>query len=135
MNIIVNQVQARVPVAVVSLKGDLDGSNYMALIDQARQVYGNGTRHMLLDLTQVPYMSSAGVVALHTIALLLGGEQPPDPQHGWASLRSLGSENRGTQHQLKLLGLQAHPERTLMLAGMKEFFEVYPDLESALASF
>ena len=38
-----------------------------ALIDDVRPLYDGGTRHLLLDLTDLTFMSSSGLVALHSI--------------------------------------------------------------------
>src|SRR5512134_3305820 len=78
MNIIVSQEQGRVPVAVMRLEGQLDGQNFQEVIGKAREVYDSGTRNILLDLDALTYISSAGLVALHTIALMFRGESTPD---------------------------------------------------------
>jgi hypothetical protein len=53
---------------------------------------------ILLDLSSASFVSSSGLVAIHSIALLLHGEQPPDLEQGgrpftlwnvgWAPARS-----------------------------------------------
>lgn len=138
MNLIVEQVEGRVPVTVVGIHGDLDGSNYQELIAKAKDLYKTGTRRLLLDLSDMPYMSSAGLVALHSVLLLLRGEEPPDPQSGWNAYHAVARDrdaSSGAQPYLKLLGPQPKVARTLQVTGMKEFFEIHTDLNTAIASF
>jgi anti-anti-sigma regulatory factor len=135
MNITVNQVQARVPVAVVGVAGALDASNFEDLIAQGKEMHAAGTRHVLLDLTDTSFMSSSGLVALHSITLLMQGKEPPDLEHGWSALHDVGGAGAGPQQHVKLLNPQPKVDRTLTVSGMKEFYEIYTNRDTALASF
>jgi anti-anti-sigma factor len=79
MEITVSQAQGRVPVTILRVTGQLDGQNYQKLIARAREVYEAGAQDLLFDLGDLTYISSAGLVSLHAIALLLRGESPPTP--------------------------------------------------------
>ena len=136
MNIIVENAQGRVPVTILELHGDLDGSNYQEVIARARDLYGAGMRHLLIDMGDTAYMSSAGLVALHSVILLLRGEQPPDPDSGWSAFHAIAREQGGgVQKAVKLLNPQPRVRRTLEMTGMQEFFEVYTDRQAAVESF
>jgi anti-anti-sigma regulatory factor len=135
MNISTSQVPGRVPVTVLSIQGDLDGSNYKELIAKAQELYQAGARHLILDMSQVPFMSSAGIMALHSTALLIQGDKTPDPEQGWAALHAATEKSNSMQTGVKLVNLQPKVDRTVQLAGMKSFFEIYPDLAAAMASF
>lgn len=135
MNISTSQVAGRVPVTVLSIQGDLDGSNYKELIAKAQELYQAGARHLILDMSQVPFMSSAGIMALHSTALLIQGDKTPDPEQGWAALHAATEKSNSLQTGVKLVNLQPKVDRTVQLAGMKSFFEIYPDLAAAIASF
>jgi len=136
MNIIVENAQGRVPVTILELHGDLDGSNYQEVIARARDLYGAGMRHLLIDMGDTAYMSSAGLVALHSVILLLRGEQPPDPDSGWSAFHAIAREQGGgMQKAVKLLNPQPRVRRTLEMTGMQEFFEVYTDRQAAVESF
>ncbi len=100
MNFSVHQMQGKVPVTIMGIQGDVDGSTYMAVIDKAQSLCRAGTRDLLVDLTGVPYLSSAGLVALHHIALLMRGDQPPDPTQGWAALRAIAMEQGSVQRHV-----------------------------------
>jgi anti-anti-sigma regulatory factor len=136
MNITVENAQGRVPVTVLELHGDLDGSNYQEVISRTRDLYGTGMRHLLIDMGDMPYMSSAGLVALHSVILLLRGEQPPDPESGWSAFHAIAREQGGgVQNAVKLLNPQPRVRRTLEMTGMQEFFEIFTDRQAAVESF
>ncbi len=136
MQILVDQVHGRIPVTVLAIQGDLDASNYDQVIAKARELYAAGARHLLLDLAAMPFMGSSGVVALHSVALLMHGETPPDPKAGWAAFHSIDQVRTGGVQQLvKLLNPQPKVGRTLQMTSMNDFFEIYTDRQAAIASF
>ena len=108
------------------------------MITAARTTYETGTRHVVVDLSQTPYMSSAGLIALHSIALLMRGSEPPSPESGWNAYHAITRDQTGSesgQPHIKLLKLQPKIQRTLEMTGMDTFFQVYSDLAAAVASF
>jgi anti-anti-sigma regulatory factor len=136
MYIIADEVRGEVPVTVLQLHGELDRSNYQTVIDRAREAYDAGARDLLLDLEFVPFTGSSGLVALHSIALLLRGERPPDPEAGWGTLRSFdGEPEPGLKGHVKLLNPQPSVEQVLKMAGFDRFLEIHTDQEAAIASF
>lgn len=136
MNFSVEAVQEKVPVTILAPDGDVDGSNYQALIGKAQELHAAGVQFLLLDLQHVNYMSSAGLVALHSISKLLAGEAIPDSQSGWDAYHSVQRDRpTGVNQQLKLLNPQPRVEKLLEMAGMNAAFEIYSDRSAALASF
>jgi anti-anti-sigma regulatory factor len=136
MNITIDQAEDRVPVTILGLHGELDASNYQEVIAKAREVYDAGARHILLDMSDVPFMASSGLVALHSIAVLLRGEEPPDPESGWGAFHAIDRDrDAGLQQHIKLLNPQPEVDRVLEMSGLKEFFEVHTNQETAVASF
>jgi anti-anti-sigma factor len=137
MRITLKQMQGRVPFVVMSIHGDLDASNYEQVILKAHELYQAGTRHVLLDLGDMPFMGSSGVVAIHSIALLMRGEQAPDPQAGWQAFHSIDQarSSGGMQQQVKLLNPQPKVDRTLRMTSMNDFFEIFTDMQAAVDSF
>jgi anti-anti-sigma factor len=136
MDITVEQVAGRVPVTVVSVQGDLDAANYAALIAKGRELYEAGARHLLIDLSGVAYMGSSGLVALHSLAVLLRGEQGADGQTSWQGFHRLERDiEAGSQQGVKLLNPPAAVTRVLETSGMNAFFEIHQDRQAAVASF
>jgi anti-anti-sigma regulatory factor len=137
MVILVTQKQGRVPVTVLHLEGRLDGQNYQELIAKGQELHKAGVRDILLDLTDLSYISSAGMVAFHNIALLLRGEKPPSPDQGWNAYRSMGrsSSESNTQEHFKLFNPQAEVNHILDMVGFNTIFEIFTDLDEAINSF
>ena len=136
MNLVVSQAQGRVPVTIIQVDGDLDGSSYQALIDKGSELCKAGACYMVVDLTKTPYMSSAGLVALHSLALMLRGEPPPDPQSGWEAYRAIArDQDKALPQPLKLLNPQPKVGKVLTTTGFSAFLEIHTDLASAIASF
>ena len=136
MNMSDEQAQAKVPVTILRLQGDVDGSNYRQVIDRVKALYEAGARHLLIDLSGVPYMSSAGLIALHSASLLFQKQPLPDAEYGWRAIRALGEvEQVGRQPFVKLLKLQPRVAGVLGQTGMLPYFETFDDEAAALASF
>ena len=136
MHIAVTEVQGTVPVTVLQIQGEIDASNYQRVTARAKQAYDAGTRNLILDLSEVPFMASSALVALHSVALLMRGEATPDPEAGWGALRSIDREREaGLQQHVKLLNPQPKVERVLKMASVAGSSEIYTDQEEAVASF
>jgi anti-anti-sigma regulatory factor len=114
----------------------LDGQSYQSLIASAQEVMNGGSKDILLDLADLTFISSAGLVSLHVIALLLRGEAMPDLEHGWAALKSVGrSRDSGVQKHIKLLNPRPEVINVLDMVGFSSFFEIFTDRQKALDSF
>jgi len=136
MNISVSQAQGKVPVTVIKLEGQLDGQNYQDVIARAQELYREGARDFLLDLSELTYISSAGLVALHSITLMARGDEMPDVQGGWSAYRSMGrSSEAGMQKHVKLLNPRTEIMSVLDMVGFSSVFEIYTNLDEAVNSF
>lgn len=136
MNLTIEHIEGDVGLAILGIEGDLDASNYRDVIAKAREAYDQGTRYFLIDMNQMSFMSSSGLVALHVIVQLLRGEAPPEEDSGWGALRAVAHDrDSGAQRRVKLLNPQPIVSRTLEKTGMTEFFEIYTERAMAVASF
>lgn len=136
MDIHVDQAQGSAPVSIVRVHGDIDASNFQQLIDQVQAAYHAGTRNVLLDMSQVGYMSSAGLVAMQAIMQILKGQDVPDMEDGWGALHSIGSmDTSQTQPNFKILSPQPAIDTALDRVGFKDFIAVFTDEAEAVASF
>ena len=136
--ITIEEEQARIPVTIAHLVGELDASSYQALIDKTVELYEDGTRDLLLDLSQLVFMSSTGLVALHTMALVLRGEKISESESGWNTFQSITRDlQTGTDPEthLKLLNPQSRVKKTLDISGFAKILTIYETREEALASF
>jgi anti-anti-sigma factor len=127
----VEHVEGRVPITILALDGELDASNFEALIDEVRGLYDGGTRQLLLDLSGLRFMASSGLVALHSIVRIMHGEPPPDPEAGWSALHASSGER---QTEVQLAAPQPGVERVLGRTGLDRLFIVHPDRDAAVAA-
>ena len=134
MEIEVSIHEAREPVAVMSIKGNVDASNYVEMVHKAQEIYNNPVHNLILDLSEVPFISSAGLVAIHKISLIYSGGQQEVEQDG-KETRPDFTHNANARKRVKLLNPQPGVDQILEVAGLKLFFKVFYDLESAIQSF
>ena len=136
MEIFVSEAQGKVPVTILRPEGRVDGQNYRELISKAAELYDAGARNILLDLSEVTYISSAGIVALHTIALMLRGESLPNAEEGWNTLRATGrASEAGVQQHLKLLNPRPEVNMVLEMVGFAAYLEAFQDQDKAIRAF
>ena len=136
MNITFSKAVGRVQVAVIRVDGQLDGQTYLQLIDRAKELYKEGARDFLIDLTDLTYISSAGLVALHSIALLTKGEELHDTEAGWSAYRSMGKTSAaGMQEHIKLLNPREEVKGVLEMVGFDRVFSIFTDFDEAVKSF
>ena len=126
----------KVPVTVLSPRGAVDGSNYKDLIIKTKELQETGTRYLLLDLGNVTFLSSAGLVALHKIVLLMRGEKIGDLEPGWDALHAIDRDQPAMKEPcFKVLNPQPRVTKTLQISGMENYFEIYTDQQTAIDSF
>jgi anti-sigma B factor antagonist len=108
MEITINDVQAA---KVVEIAGDLDGNT--APEAQARiQPHARQDAKIVLDMSKVPYMSSAGLRMLLVL------------------YRSIA----GSGGKVVLVGLSGELEDTMRLTGFLDFFAHYATLDDGIAA-
>jgi anti-anti-sigma regulatory factor len=130
-------VRGRVPVTILHPDAALNASSYRDLIAKAREVYQVGARDVVLDMRDVPAITSSGLAALYSAAVVLRGEEPPDLEAGWFTFHAMAREleSGSRQPHLKLLGPQPQVKRALEQVGFENFLEIHDDLERAVVSF
>jgi anti-anti-sigma regulatory factor len=125
-----------VTVTVLKLIGNVDGSNYHQVIQKGNELYRSGMRKLLLDLSQVSFLSSAGLVALHRLSLMLRGISDPEPESGWQALGDISKDvDEGYQANLKILNPQPRVLKTLEMSGFSNFIEIYQEADKAISAF
>ena len=134
MEIEVSIHEAQEPVAVMRIKGKIDASNFVEIINQSQEIYKKPVHNLIIDLSEVPFISSAGLVAIHKISLIYSGGQQEVEQKG-KETRPDFTHNANARKRVKLLSPQPGVDQILEVAGLKLFFKVFYDLESAIQSF
>ena len=132
MEITVSNEQGRVPVTVFRVKGDINMNTSDQLMTQARQAIESGARDLVLDFSEVPYMSSAGIRVLNSLFSMLRGDTPAESD---AAMKQGLRDGTFKSPHLKLVNPTRHVREVLSMAGFDMFLEIHPNLKDALASF
>jgi anti-anti-sigma factor len=135
MKMTVEHVHGTAPTSILSLEGDLDASNYQDVVARVRQLYDLGFRNLLVDLSSVSFMSSSGIVALHSMVLIMRGENAHHSEAGWNAFHAIEQDQSGLQRHIKLLNPQPRVLQTLQKTGLDAFFEIFTERRAALTSF
>ncbi len=117
------------PVKILHLAGGLDSGTQSLLMDAAHAEQAAGTRFLLIDLTKLDFIASAGLAALHNIYKLF------TPQ---AAVDNWDKQNHGEPYKseyVKLAGASPSVYYVLNLAGFLQNIPIYPDVDGALKSF
>ena len=134
MTIGVDHVEGDPPVAVVTLEGELDASNYEGVIDAVRQAYAGGARGLVLDMAGVSFMASSGLFALHSAVRIMRGETPPDPEMGWGALHEMSQDHDTSEPNVRLAAAQESIARVLERTGMTKLFGISDSRDDAVAA-
>ena len=134
MEIKVLTENGRVPVTVMHIDGNIDSSTYEGFQKKAEESIKGGYRHILIDLSHVKFVSSAGLRALHN---LFNELRALDPESNLTDEEVKHGINEGTYKSphLKLLNLSPETRTAFELAGFDMFIETYSDMKTAVASF
>ena len=136
MNITTTQRQGRVLVTILELVGKLDGSTYKQLVEETEKIYRNNARDLLIDLSKLTFLSSAGIAAIHKTALIFRGQPILEEELGWGSYHDIDRDRGGgVQKHVKLLSPQPAVASVLDTVSFDSLFEIHTDLDAAVASF
>jgi anti-anti-sigma factor len=100
-------------VSVITFKGRIDSQMAVELENLLQTIYDLGRYRLILDMTDVRYMSSAGLRILADIL----------------------TKNRDNGGDLKLVALNPKVLRVFEVIGFNNFFAMYDTVQSALADF
>jgi anti-anti-sigma factor len=132
MDIEISHAQGRKPITVFRIRGEINVTSYLQLEQQAREAHAAGTRDLILDLTEVPYVSSAGIRALDNIFKLLRTDAPEESSE--AMRQGLRDGTFKSPH-LKLVNLSPRVLDALTIAGVDMLLEMHRTLPDAIESF
>jgi len=112
------QVQAEVPVTVFRLRGWLDGQSEEQLLEAARTAHDEGTRYLLIDMSELDTLTSAGMRAIQKVYQMFTPKE----------------------HQMKVAHLKlcnAPPQiyNVLGITGFLQNIPMYESMDAALEAF
>ena len=105
-------------VTVMRLKGSLDANTQSNLESKAKEAIDSGAQYLLLDMSEVDYLGSAGMRAIHAITNLLSPED--------SSLRSAN---------LKILSPSPAAAKVFKTLGFDSFIDIHDSIDEAVAAF
>lgn len=111
-------MQVDVPVKVLRLRGWLDAQSEEQLLEAARTAYDGGARFLLIDMTDLDTLTSAGMRALQKVYQIF---TPKEDQFKVA--------------HLKLCNAPPQIYNVLGITGFLQNIPMYESLETALQSF
>lgn len=123
-----SQIRGDVSVTVLHLKGHLHGSTERDLLDRARQAHEDGARHLLLDLSELEVIASAGLRALQIIFKLF------TPQEDLEAMKQRDGEPYKSPY-LKLICPNPQIYYILSITGFLQNIPLFSDPEEAVSSF
>ena len=128
MQISVSQEQGRVPVTVLKLDGLLNMGTSELLEKQGSQAYAAGARYLLIDMSQVSSLTSAGLRSILRVTRMYNSGMPGNGPEVYP--------DAGRKHAcVKLLRPNSQIENVLIIAGFTSFLEIYQDRQAAIDSF
>ena len=112
------QIQGDTPVTVLHLRGWLDAQSETQLLESARTVYDNGARYLLIDMSDLDTLTSAGMRALQKVYQIY----TPKEDHFKVA-------------HLKLCNAPPQIYNVLGITGFLQNIPMYESMDAALQTF
>lgn len=132
MEVWVSDQQGRVPVTIFRVTGDIDSATYEGLQQQIEEKIKGGTRNVVMDLSEVGYLSSAGIRLLSHVFNELRTNSPEDSD---ASISQGVRAGTFKSPHLKLVNPTPRVAEVLKMSGLDMMIDSYPNLPEAVAAF
>ncbi len=123
-----------VPVTVIHVDGNIDSGTYEKFLAKANELIKGGTRHILVDLSHVKFVSSAGLRAFHDVFNQLRALDTDSNMSDEEVQKGISAGTYKSPH-LKLLNISPEARTAFETAGFDMFIETHTDLKTAVASF
>ena len=134
MEIKVSKESGRVPVTVLHVDVNIDSSTYEKFQSTAKQLIDEGARYILVDLSHAPFVSSAGLRALHALFNELRTRNPEANLNDEQMRKGISAGTYKSPH-LKLLNLSPETRTAFETSGFDMYLDTFTDMKTALASF
>jgi anti-anti-sigma factor len=134
MEIKISTENGRVPVTVLHVDGNIDSSTYEQFQSTVKKLIDEGARYILVDLSHAPFVSSAGLRALHTLFNELRSRNPEANLTDDQIKKGISAGTYKSPH-LKLLNLSRETKSAFETSGFDMYIETFTDRNAAIASF
>lgn len=128
LTITTSQIQGDVSATVFHLQGHLHGATEKDLLDRAYQAYEDGARYLLLDMSELDVLSSAGLRAIQNIFKLF------TPDDDVEVMRQHGDEPYKSPY-LKMVCSKPEIYYILNITGFLQNILIYNNISEATDSF
>lgn len=118
LRISTEQAQADVPITVFRLRGWLDAQSEDQLLEAARTTYDGGARYLLIDMSDLDTLTSAGMRALQKVYQIFTPRDDP-----------------ARVAHLKLCNAPPQIYNVLGITGFLQNIPMYESTDAALQSF
>ncbi len=123
-----------VVVTVMHVDGNIDSSTYSAFQSKADELIKSGAHYILIDLSHVPFVSSAGMRALQHVYEQLR-RLHPDSDVSDEEVKQGIRAGTYKSPRLKLLNPSKEALKTFEMTGFDMYIEIFTDKSEAIASF
>lgn len=114
----VEQVQGEVPITIFHLRGWLDAQSEADFVKWASEAHEQGTRYLLLDLSELDTLTSAGMRAIQRVYKMYTTE-------------GAGKDSA----QLRMASAPPSVYNALKITGFLKSIPMYESVQSAIDSF
>ena len=123
---------ARVPVTVMSIGGDIDSVTYQDFQAKADELISDGARYILVNMTGTAYISSAGLRSLHNIFNKLRSlHKDVNDDELRKKMKSGGYKSP----YVKVCNLSSQIREVFELSGFETYIEIHDGVSKAVASY
>jgi anti-anti-sigma regulatory factor len=116
-------------ITILHFDGSLDGQTENLAVESARTAKNAGARFLVINMSRVEMVTSAGLRALHTIFKLF------TPQEEVETWKKENTDEMFKSPYFKLSGASSEIQYVLSITGFLENISIYSTLQEALASF
>ena len=134
MEIKVSTESGRVPVTILHVDGNIDSSSYEQFQSTAKKLIDEGARYLLVDLSHAPFVSSAGLRALHALFNELRSRNPDANLNDEQIKKGISAGTYKSPH-LKLLNLSPETKTAFETSGFDMYIDTFTDKQAAINSF
>jgi hypothetical protein len=128
LSVTASTIGEETPVAVLHLSGHLHGDTEGKLMNDVRRLHQDGVRYLLLDLSEVEVLTSAGLRAIHNSFMLF------TPRSDVGVINEHPDEPYKSPY-FKLVCPNPNIYYVLNIAGFLQNIPIYNDVEEAVGSF
>lgn len=128
LDILDSRIEGETPVTILNLKGHLHGDTEGQLMEKVRQLHREGSRYLVLDLSGVEVLTSAGLRAIHNIFNLY------TPRGDITLINAHGNEPYKSPY-FKMVCPNPNIYYVLNIAGFLQNIPIFNAVDEALTSF